>query len=222
MQAIICSATAEREPTMRTTQLHHRALVGALTILLIIGVCPSIGTAQTFREEGGVLTGSGCIIKSALNGSPQMERMPTSSDTLNTASATLVAHIPLTALSKQAAWAPLNLIILLIGVFEALILFFSYFFERRRGVDDLRAKQQAELERARSKRLVWRTLTLVAAIIAVAVFVITEDITLSVVLIDQWTFLMVGILALQGTFTALALRRGVANKAEADGWSKLA
>jgi hypothetical protein len=50
-------------------------------------------------------------------------------------------------------------------------------------------------------------LSLVVAIISVSAFAITEDITLPVVLLDQWTYLMAATVAIQAVFTVLALRK---------------
>jgi formate/nitrite transporter FocA (FNT family) len=49
----------------------------------------------------------------------------------------------------------------------------------------------------RRKRLVWRILTAVAAIVAIIVFILTQDITAPMILVDIWTILHAIIFVLQ-------------------------
>jgi membrane protein implicated in regulation of membrane protease activity len=96
------------------------------------------------------------------------------------------AEVPL-ASAITAHWALLNLILAVISVLIAVILAVGY-FSRRKGE---KVENEWTTEDTRGSRgIAWRTLAVIFGVIAPVVFIITEDITLPMALVDTFTLLM--------------------------------
>ncbi|MDR2672762.1 MAG: InlB B-repeat-containing protein [Coriobacteriales bacterium] len=122
-------------------------------------------------------------------------------------------EIPLAAAPGEAAWALLNLVMLILGALLSLLSFGLYFRKRTSEVQsDKNGKERTQEGSGDSgdlkrKRLTWRILSLALAVIALILFLLVEDLTLKMVLIDLWTPLFMVILILQIVFTVVGKRR---------------
>jgi flagellar basal body-associated protein FliL len=96
-----------------------------------------------------------------------------------------------------AAWALLNLILTLIAILTAAALIITYFIRRKEDKEEEEERRaqfagtdeeyEEEEEKKAKKRLILRLLGVIAAIIAVILFLITQDMTLPLGFIDRWT-----------------------------------
>lgn len=119
-------------------------------------------------------------------------------------------------------WALVNLILTVIGALFALVMLVSYWRKRKVEEDE----DEAEERRARvaaaemrgeedyeeepedtKKRLAWRIVPAVLAVLAVILFILTENIFLPLVLVDWWTLAHVIVAALQIICWIVASRR---------------
>lgn len=113
--------------------------------------------------------------------------------------------IPLMSEPGEAAWALLNLILLVAGALLSLLMCALY-FHRRVVVDDDSIEKDGK-KPLREKHLLGRMLSLALVGVALILFVLTEDMSLKVVLIDQWTLPCVMICAAQIVLCAFSTRR---------------
>ena len=84
--------------------------------------------------------------------------------------------------TNYAAWALLNLILTIVTALTMIALFVTYFINRRDEDED-----DPDYERNIKKYLGFRLITIAAAIIAALLFVLTEDMSLTMTFTDQWT-----------------------------------
>ena len=102
-----------------------------------------------------------------------------------------------------ASWALINLILTVVGILLAIGLFIAYFSKRKEEETD----DDEQVEQLRKKRMTWRIINLIAGVIAIVVFLLTEDITLPMALVDWWTICHVIIFILQIVFSVIATRK---------------
>jgi len=100
--------------------------------------------------------------------------------------------------SGNAFWALINLICMLLTALLSLIMLIRYFGKRRE--EDEETGEEREIKR---KGLV-RLASLIPAIGAIIAFILTEDMSLPMILVDKWTLMMVVILAIQVGVAILA------------------
>jgi len=93
-----------------------------------------------------------------------------------------------------ASWALLNLILTIVTGLITLALFATYFMKRKQEEAEFESKYRpaggAEFENEREeikKRLLIRVLSIVATVAAIILFVITQDMTLPIAFVDNWT-----------------------------------
>jgi uncharacterized membrane protein len=110
---------------------------------------------------------------------------------------------PLAAFVSTSTWSGLNLVLAVITGILAIVVWALYFLRRRADAkaDSLDASQVAK------RSLVWSALSLAVAVIASALFVLTEDTSLTMGVADEWTAVHVTILLLQLGLAAMALYR---------------
>ena len=94
-------------------------------------------------------------------------------------------------MANTGFWALINLICAIITAILCLIMLIRYFGKRRE--EDEETGEETEIKR---KGLI-RLLSLIPAIAAIIIFILTEDMTLPMQLVDKWTLLMVVILIIQ-------------------------
>ena len=113
---------------------------------------------------------------------------------------------PPIATTNFNAWALVNLILAVVGILAAVVLLIAFFSRRKQEeTTDEDVETAEQTEQKRRKRMVWRIVNVVAGIIAVVLFFITEDITAPMVLVDSWTVWQAVIFVIQIAFTVLAL-----------------
>ena len=110
-------------------------------------------------------------------------------------------------------WALVNLILTILTVLASILLLIFYFGKRKKALEDEDGNEVRDengdvvLEYKRKKKGFWRVFSLIPAIVSVIAFILTEDITLPVTLIDRWTLLMV-IIALVQLAVAILCKKG--------------
>ena len=114
----------------------------------------------------------------------------------------VVASAPLPMAAGDGSWALVNLILTVLGVFAGIWFLISYFFGSK---DEDRDKDSEEHESRRRRRLTFRILNAIVAMIAVVLFLLTQDLSLPMAYVDNWTILHVIIAVLQLVLIALAV-----------------
>lgn len=109
-------------------------------------------------------------------------------------------------LPERDEWALLNLIASILTVIASGILVFRYFERIDTEEDEYYIRRKGNL----------RLAGLVPAIVSVAVFLLTEDLTLPMELADEWTLLMFGILAIDLLLAFIAHKKYEDRDAEAE------
>lgn len=113
------------------------------------------------------------------------------------------AATPLVAPKQTGAWAFINLLTVFINFILSIILLLMIYINNRKEDDETEVKN----------KILMRICTLIIAIISGIVFLLTEDMTLPMVLIDKWTPLMIIILVFN-IITAILSRRKIKEKEE--------
>lgn len=98
-------------------------------------------------------------------------------------------NVPLAG-HNSLTWALLNLILLLIAAVVSVLLVIFMFVRKRANDDDDDAPETETKYIKRSKGLLWRVLAIVMAVLALVVFLITENTSLPMVWTDNWTIWM--------------------------------
>jgi uncharacterized Tic20 family protein len=120
---------------------------------------------------------------------------------------------PLTPPSVDAgsAWALVNLILTIVGALLAFVVLVAFFIgrkEEKEKEDDARMRDREYTESTRRrKRIALRIVSLVAAIAAAILFLLTEDMTQPMQLVDMWTIVHAIIFIVQIVLTIFATRK---------------
>jgi len=109
-------------------------------------------------------------------------------------------EVPLYGLPGLARWALINLILAIGGGVLAVCVTAASFMKRRReedGPDDESRENPEDGQSTIKKRPAWLILTVVMGITGIVVFILTQNITGAMVLADNWTILMLIIMAVE-------------------------
>ncbi|MDR1087732.1 MAG: InlB B-repeat-containing protein, partial [Coriobacteriales bacterium] len=134
------------------------------------------------------------------------------------------------AAAGTPAWALLNLILTVIGAILSIFFLALYLNKRRRkeSEEDVEERRRRSIEaqmhsdqyeeepETDKKRLVWRVIAILLAIVALFLFILTEDVRLPMVLIDHWTIAHVVIMVVQIVCWIVASRRKKRNEEDTD------
>lgn len=123
--------------------------------------------------------------------------------------------VPLMSNGTTPSWALLNLILAFLTGIIMFILLFTYFFSKDKEKEDDDEQKATRLQRTEDessdrrikRRGLVRILSIVVTLAAVLVFIFTEDITLPMVITDQWTWVMAAISVAQVVLAVFA-RKG--------------
>lgn len=102
-------------------------------------------------------------------------------------------------IQRVNSWALINLIATILTIILSLILLIMYFINKRKEDDKIQIKNKP------FKRMI----SVVVAILTAIIFLITEDMSLPMVLIDQWTLLMIILLVIQIIITILCKHKKI-------------
>ena len=100
-----------------------------------------------------------------------------------------------------AVWALINLLCAIVTALLSLIMLIRYFGKRRE--EDEETGEETEIKRTGG----WRISSLIPAIGAIIAFILTEDMSNPMVMVDKWTLLMVISLAIQVGVAILAKKK---------------
>ena len=109
------------------------------------------------------------------------------------------------AFAPTGEWALINLIAMLLTFLIAIILIISLAINKIREAND---------DKEYNNKAIKRILTIIASIISGIVFLLTEDITLPMVLVDKWTIVMIVILLINIIIAILSRRKEKKNEEE--------
>ena len=119
---------------------------------------------------------------------------------------------PTIPLAKAPAgyWALVNLILVIVTAFVMIYLFFVYVFVKKNKEDEEKQEEieeeETEEERRKHIRLTW--LSVIPVIGSALAFILTEDMSNTMRLLDKWTILMVVILLIQLALAYFCMKKG--------------
>jgi uncharacterized repeat protein (TIGR02543 family) len=119
--------------------------------------------------------------------------------------------VPLNAAPNNAAWALINLILMLLTAGSCLFMLVRAVLGKRRVRSNRYAEDQESSYEVKfqqyDRKTPWKLFSVVPAVIAIIVFVLTENMSLPMILIDKWTLLM-AIIALAQMVVIILAKRG--------------
>jgi uncharacterized repeat protein (TIGR02543 family) len=113
---------------------------------------------------------------------------------------------PLVSGDTGSAWALLNLILAVVGTLLAFVVLVAFFIGRKeeKEKDERIRNEEYTQEQQRRKRIGLRIVSCAAAVIAIIIFLLTEDMTQPMQLVDLWTIVHVIIFIAQIVLTIFA------------------
>jgi hypothetical protein len=108
-------------------------------------------------------------------------------------------------------WALVNLILTILTAIASVVLWALYFVNKRKEDEEedeyLKANAEDDKEQELNRHGIWRIASIVPAIAAIVAFILTEDMTLRMVMVDKWTILMAIIALVQVAIIFLAKKK---------------
>lgn len=106
--------------------------------------------------------------------------------------------VPLAGLTGEGSWALINLILAILTVAASAVLLLLYVVgKRRKEEEEERRGDEEESEEEVRKKLLWRIASVVVAVVSVIVFILTEDMSLPMEMVDKYTLWMLVIAMVQ-------------------------
>ena len=111
------------------------------------------------------------------------------------------------------AWALINLILTIVTTLLSILLLIGYIGKKKKALEDedgnvvLDENGKEVMEYEKNKKGLWRLISIIPALIAIIVFVFTEDMTLPMIFVDKWTILHVVIALVQVVVMVLCKKK---------------
>ena len=111
------------------------------------------------------------------------------------------------------AWALINLILTIVTTLLSILLLIGYIGKKKKALEDedgnvvLDENGKEVMEYEKNKKGLWRLISIIPALIAITVFILTEDMTLPMIFVDKWTILHVVIALVQVVVMVLCKKK---------------
>ena len=111
------------------------------------------------------------------------------------------------------AWALINLILTIVTTLLSVLLLIGYIGKKKKALEDedgnvvLDENGKEVMEYEKNKKGLWRLISIIPALIAIIVFIFTEDMTLPMIFVDKWTILHVVIALVQVVVMVLCKKK---------------
>ena len=111
------------------------------------------------------------------------------------------------------AWALINLILTIVTTLLSILLLIGYIGKKKKALEDedgnvvLDENGKEIMEYEKNKKGLWRLISIIPALIAIIVFIFTEDMTLPMIFVDKWTILHVVIALVQVVVMVLCKKK---------------
>ena len=111
------------------------------------------------------------------------------------------------------AWALINLILTIVTTLLSILLLIGYIGRKKKALEDedgnvvLDENGKEVMEYEKNKKGLWRLISIIPALIAIIVFIFTEDMTLPMIFVDKWTILHVVIALVQVVVMVLCKKK---------------
>jgi uncharacterized membrane protein len=113
--------------------------------------------------------------------------------------------------ASQYVWALLNLILVIAGAILAIVVGARACWRKLRNRNK-QEQNQEEAERHSKNRMMWLIATIVMGVLGIVIFLLTEDMSKLMVLVDKWTIVNAIILVLGIVSCIFALKRDLSSK----------
>ncbi|MFV0411999.1 MAG: hypothetical protein ACK5L3_01855 [Oscillospiraceae bacterium] len=107
-----------------------------------------------------------------------------------------------------SAWGLLNAILTIGGLLFALVLIVAGLARRNRLEQVDEEDEDEETETLNRRHILWRLLAGVTALASLAVFLLTQDLSLPMAVTDRWTILVAALFVVEAIFAAIAIKAG--------------
>lgn len=110
-------------------------------------------------------------------------------------------------------WALINLILTIVTTLLSILLLIGYIGKKKKALEDedgnvvLDENGKEVMEYEKNKKGLWRLISIIPALIAIIVFIFTEDMTLPMIFVDKWTILHVVIALVQVVVMVLCKKK---------------
>ena len=111
------------------------------------------------------------------------------------------------------AWALINLILTIVTTLLSILLLIGSIGKKKKALEDedgnvvLDENGKEVMEYEKNKKGLWRLISIIPALIAIIVFIFTEDMTLPMIFVDKWTILHVVIALVQVVVMVLCKKK---------------
>ena len=111
------------------------------------------------------------------------------------------------------AWALINLILTIVTTLLSILLLIGYIGKKKKALEDedgnvvLDENGKEVMEYEKNKKGLWRLISIIPTLIAIIVFIFTEDMTLPMIFVDKWTILHVVIALVQVVVMVLCKKK---------------
>ena len=111
------------------------------------------------------------------------------------------------------AWALINLILTIVTTLLSILLLIGHIGKKKKALEDedgnvvLDENGKEVMEYEKNKKGLWRLISIIPALIAIIVFIFTEDMTLPMIFVDKWTILHVVIALVQVVVMVLCKKK---------------
>ena len=111
------------------------------------------------------------------------------------------------------AWALINLILTIVTTLLSILLLIGYIGKKKKALEDedgnvvLDENGKEVMEYEKNKKGLWRLISIIPALIAIIVFIFTEDMTLPMIFVGKWTILHVVIALVQVVVMVLCKKK---------------
>ena len=111
------------------------------------------------------------------------------------------------------AWALINLILTIVTTLLSILLLIGYIGKKKKALEDedgnvvLDENGKEVMEYEKNKKGLWRLISIIPALIAIIVFIFTEDMILPMIFVDKWTILHVVIALVQVVVMVLCKKK---------------
>jgi len=118
----------------------------------------------------------------------------------------VVIPTPIIPQPELPVWALLNLILTILTGFIMIAMLVTYFGKKRRGEEESDYELEDEKEKIK-RRGILRLASIIPTLVAVILFILTEDMRRMMVFTDRWTIWMAVIAIVQVILALLSIKR---------------
>jgi len=197
------SSRTQQSGNLRLKCLLITILTVLFSLILVGGLSSILAFANDLEEipEGVEVVSS---VEGTAGASGTTEELPVPLDRPTTASTVASDQVAIpdaqAALAITSHWSLLNLVLVAIGILAAAVLLITFFTKRK-------SRDEEGVVFQKINPLLWRSFNVLAAIIALILFLLTQDLSLPIGLVDSWTIFHIIIIWAQAMLIVICTQK---------------